>query len=195
MLEFECWVLIHPPIPRLKRVSGFADGLVDSFSVECNQQEMVVTLSTMVSFHGMVYPRGLTKQSPCMNEFDVPVGKDFVYRVPLRSCNTMLTDTVRFSHDYYIHGGRLRLHYIDRRFLWHLWPIAAYHVLSICHLVPVSLFSLQQILINDLLLLSIAFIGTICCGNNLAARPNFTSLQFIRKCRRFFPPSHLPIVS
>jgi len=69
------------------------DGLVDSFSVECNHQEMVVTLSTMVSFHGMVYPRGLTKQSPCMNEFDVPVGKDFVYRVPMRSCNTMLTDT------------------------------------------------------------------------------------------------------
>ena len=73
------------------------DGLVDSFSVECNHQEMVVTLSTMVSFHGMVYPRGLTKQSPCMNEFDVPVNKDFVYRVPLRSCNTMLTDTVSYS--------------------------------------------------------------------------------------------------
>jgi len=69
------------------------DGLVDSFSVECNHQEMVVTLSTMVSFHGMVYPRGLTKQSPCMNEFDVPLGQDFVYNVPLRSCNTMLIDT------------------------------------------------------------------------------------------------------
>lgn len=69
------------------------DGLVDGFSVECNLQEMVVTVSTMVSFHGMVYPRGLTKQSPCMNEFDVPIGTDFVYKVPLRSCNTMNVDT------------------------------------------------------------------------------------------------------
>ena len=76
----------------------FADGLVDGFSVECNLQEMVVTVSTMVSFHGMVYPRGLTKQSPCMNEFDVPIGTDFVYKVPLRSCNTMNVDTVSLHH-------------------------------------------------------------------------------------------------
>lgn len=69
------------------------DGLVDTIGVECHQQEMVVTLSTLVPFHGMVYPRGLTKKSPCMAEYDVQLADRFAYKVPLRSCNTMLTDT------------------------------------------------------------------------------------------------------
>lgn len=70
------------------------DGLVDAVNVDCHQQEMLVTLSTLVPFHGMVYPRGLTKKSPCMAEFDVQLGDQFTYRVPLRSCNTMFIDTV-----------------------------------------------------------------------------------------------------
>ncbi|KAI9553996.1 hypothetical protein GHT06_019267 [Daphnia sinensis] len=69
------------------------DGLVDAVNVDCHQQEMLVTLSTLVPFHGMVYPRGLTKKSPCMAEFDVQLGDQFTYRVPLRSCNTMFIDT------------------------------------------------------------------------------------------------------
>ena len=72
----------------------FSDGLVDTVTVECHQQEMLVTLSTHVPFHGMVYPRGLTKKSPCMTEVDVQLGERFSYKVPLRSCNTMFTDTV-----------------------------------------------------------------------------------------------------
>ena len=67
---------------------------MDSVNVDCHQQEMLVTLSTLVPFHGMVYPRGLTKKSPCMAEFDVQLGDRFTYRVPLRSCNTMFVDTV-----------------------------------------------------------------------------------------------------
>ena len=71
-----------------------SDGLVDTVNVDCHQQEMLVTLTTLVPFHGMVYPRGLTKKSPCMAEFDVQLGDRFTYRVPLRSCNTMFVDTV-----------------------------------------------------------------------------------------------------
>lgn len=71
------------------------DGMVDTLSVECHQHEMVVMLTTVVPFHGMVYPRGLTKKSPCMAEYDVQLGDQFTYKVPLRSCNTMFTDTVR----------------------------------------------------------------------------------------------------
>lgn len=67
---------------------------MDTVNVDCHQQEMQVTLSTLVPFHGMVYPRGLTKKSPCMAEFDVQLGDRFTYRVPLRSCNTMFIDTV-----------------------------------------------------------------------------------------------------
>ena len=67
-------------------------------NIECDHQQMVVTIETMVRFHGMVYPRGLTKKSPCMAEFDVQLGQQFAYKVPLRSCNTMFIDTVRFSY-------------------------------------------------------------------------------------------------
>lgn len=77
------------------------DGLVDSVTVECHQQEMLVTLSTLVPFHGMVYPRGLTKKSPCMTEVDVQLGERFTYKVPLRSCNTMFTDTEDGYVEYY----------------------------------------------------------------------------------------------
>jgi len=72
--------------------SATKDGLVDTIVVDCHHQEMLVTLSTLVPFHGMVYPRGLTKKSPCMAEFDVQDGDLFIYKVPLRSCNTMFIE-------------------------------------------------------------------------------------------------------
>lgn len=88
-------VILSYPFCLFLLVWTSSDGLVDTVNVDCHQQEMVVTLSTLVPFHGMVYPRGLTKKSPCMAEFDVQLGDQFIYRVPLRSCNTMNTDTVR----------------------------------------------------------------------------------------------------
>ena len=70
------------------------DGLLEDMAVECHPHELVVRLRTSSAFHGMVYPRGLDKKSACMAEFDVQYGQSIVYTLPLRSCNTMFTDSV-----------------------------------------------------------------------------------------------------
>jgi len=66
---------------------------MDEITVECHPHEMKVRLTTSMPFHGLVYPRGLDKKSPCMAEYDVQQGAPFTYTVPLRSCNTMFTDS------------------------------------------------------------------------------------------------------
>lgn len=62
--------------------------------VECNSDEIIVSVSTRSGrFNGMIYPRGLSKNSSCMGEWiqtEVPVK----YTLPLRGCNTMSTELV-----------------------------------------------------------------------------------------------------
>jgi hypothetical protein len=80
-----------------------ADGLMDEITVECHPHEMKVRLTTSIPFHGLVYPRGLDKKSPCMAEYDVQQGAPFTYTVPLRSCNTMFTDSVLIAFLFIFH--------------------------------------------------------------------------------------------
>jgi hypothetical protein len=80
-----------------------ADGLMDEITVECHPHEMKVRLTTSMPFHGLVYPRGLDKKSPCMAEYDVQQGAPFTYTVPLRSCNTMFTDSVLIAFLFIFH--------------------------------------------------------------------------------------------
>lgn len=68
--------------------------------IECNSNEIAVSIGGEVGldadalFDGMVYPRGLSKNSTCLAEFRKHKGP-LRYRLPLRSCNTMSTDLVR----------------------------------------------------------------------------------------------------
>ncbi|XP_050426524.1 cuticlin-4 [Adelges cooleyi] len=72
-------------------LSDLDDDMSKDITIECNNKEIRVNIdTTSKSFTGIVYPKGLAKNSSCMAEFNhqkSPV----VYRLPLRSCNTMST--------------------------------------------------------------------------------------------------------
>ncbi|KAG8228460.1 hypothetical protein J437_LFUL009111, partial [Ladona fulva] len=61
--------------------------------IECNSDEIMVAIKPAEGrkFDGMIYPKGLSKNSSCLAEFmsETPPVK---YVLPLRSCNTMSTD-------------------------------------------------------------------------------------------------------
>lgn len=62
--------------------------------VDCNSNEIVVSVNTRSGrFNGMIYPRGLSKNSSCMGEW-VQRPAPIKYTLPLRGCNTMSTELV-----------------------------------------------------------------------------------------------------
>lgn len=66
--------------------------------IECASESIIVHISTEGNsdFHGLVYPRGLSKNSSCLQEYrsqPAPI----TYNLPLRSCNTMPTELVSYS--------------------------------------------------------------------------------------------------
>lgn len=64
-------------------------------TINCNNKEISVTIDTKSkSFTGIIYPKGLAKNSSCMAEFNYEKSP-VVYKLPLRSCNTMSTYLVR----------------------------------------------------------------------------------------------------
>jgi len=70
-------------------------------TIECNNKEISVTIDTKSkSFTGIIYPKGLSKNSSCMAEFNYEKSP-VVYKLPLRSCNTMSTYLVRTFTLYY----------------------------------------------------------------------------------------------
>lgn len=66
-------------------------GLITDVSIACNSNSILVTISTATNFNGMIYPKGLSKNSTCMSEYN-NAGANVSYVLPLRSCNTMSTD-------------------------------------------------------------------------------------------------------
>lgn len=69
----------------------FAD-VVKDVRISCNSEDITVSIYTIEAvFNGMVYPKGLSKNSTCMTEYINHEGA-VVYIIPLRSCNTMSTD-------------------------------------------------------------------------------------------------------
>ena len=70
--------------------------VVKDVRVSCNSEDITLTISTFLeSFNGMIYPKGLSKNSTCMTEY-IDSGDSITYILPLRSCNTMSTDVVSF---------------------------------------------------------------------------------------------------
>jgi hypothetical protein len=69
-----------------------AKNVVKDVRISCNSEDITVSIYTIEAvFNGMVYPKGLSKNSTCMTEYINHEGA-VVYIIPLRSCNTMSTD-------------------------------------------------------------------------------------------------------
>jgi len=64
-------------------------GISDVIQIECNSNNIMVTLNSL-NFNGMIYPKGLSKNSSCMVEYSHV--DSVTYLLPLRSCNTMSAD-------------------------------------------------------------------------------------------------------
>lgn len=90
---------------KLSNATGFlfaaeSPEVASDIRVECNSDEIVVSVSTRSGrFNGMIYPRGLSKNSTCLGEW-VQRKAPIKYSLPLRGCNTMSTELV--SHIYFI---------------------------------------------------------------------------------------------
>ena len=71
-------------------IASFSEPIVvKDVRVSCNSDDITLTISTLVdSFNGLIYPKGLSKNSTCMSEYIAEDG-DLTYVLPLRSCNTM----------------------------------------------------------------------------------------------------------
>jgi len=68
--------------------------IVVDVGVICNSEDITLTLTvTTDTFNGMIYPKGLSKNSTCMTEYIQQEGL-VRYKLPLRSCNTMSTDVL-----------------------------------------------------------------------------------------------------
>jgi len=68
--------------------------IVLDVGVLCNSEDITLTLTVTTDFfNGMIYPKGLSKNSTCMTEYIQQEGI-ITYVLPLRSCNTMSTDVV-----------------------------------------------------------------------------------------------------
>lgn len=86
------------PSPMIQTVSHksplnsrqFGD-MVNDIQIECNSENIVVTLNTNHGFNGMIYPKGLSKNSSCMVEYHQTTS-NITYYLPLKSCNTMSSE-------------------------------------------------------------------------------------------------------
>ncbi|GFS95097.1 ZP domain-containing protein [Trichonephila clavipes] len=65
--------------------------LVSDVHIACNSNTILITIATSSNFNGMIYPKGLSKNSTCMTEYSNG-GPYINYTLPLRSCNTMSAD-------------------------------------------------------------------------------------------------------
>uniref|UniRef100_T1IWN1 ZP domain-containing protein n=1 Tax=Strigamia maritima TaxID=126957 RepID=T1IWN1_STRMM len=64
---------------------------ISDVQVACNSDSIQITLLASSEFNGLIYPRGLPRNSTCMTEYTDATG-ELKYRMPLHSCNTMSTD-------------------------------------------------------------------------------------------------------
>ncbi|XP_055925868.1 cuticlin-1-like [Argiope bruennichi] len=68
-----------------------SSSLVSDVHIACNSNTILITIATSSNFNGMIYPKGLSKNSTCMMEY-TNGGPYINYTLPLRSCNTMSAD-------------------------------------------------------------------------------------------------------
>ena len=66
---------------------------IKSVRILCNSNDIVVSIDTNAAFNGMIYPKGLSKNSSCMAEFKEQISP-VLYKLPLKSCSTMSSEMV-----------------------------------------------------------------------------------------------------
>ncbi|KAF5285666.1 hypothetical protein FQA39_LY16530 [Lamprigera yunnana] len=77
--------IVTTPTPNTQEV-------LSDVRVECNSNEIAINLNTKSGlFTGMIYPRGLSKNTTCMGEW-ISQSSPIQYSLPLRGCNTMSTE-------------------------------------------------------------------------------------------------------
>ncbi|XP_045103357.1 uncharacterized protein LOC123499423 isoform X2 [Portunus trituberculatus] len=64
---------------------------IKSVRILCNSNDIVVSIETNTAFNGMIYPKGLSKNSSCMAEFREQISP-VLYKLPLKSCSTMSSE-------------------------------------------------------------------------------------------------------
>ncbi|XP_074107372.1 zona pellucida domain-containing protein piopio [Cotesia typhae] len=79
--------------PSYSSLSTSTVAVASTVRIECASESIIVHISTEgnTDFHGLVYPRGLSKNSSCLQEYKSQPAP-ITYRLPLRSCNTMPTE-------------------------------------------------------------------------------------------------------
>jgi hypothetical protein len=86
---------------QISSVPSSASDVATDIHVECNRDEMLVSFKTPTGrFNGMVYPRGLSKNSSCLVEW-VQRKTPVKYKLPLRGCNTMSTQLDNGGIEYF----------------------------------------------------------------------------------------------
>lgn len=64
---------------------------ISDVEVNCNSDNILITLHASSEFNGLIYPKGLARNSSCMVEYTDALGQ-ITYQMPLHSCNTMAND-------------------------------------------------------------------------------------------------------
>lgn len=96
------WVLLgsltsaqHPHLNDLQEANVSpikAKDVVKDIRVSCNTENITVDFQTTEDrFNGLIYPKGLSKNSTCMAEY-IKHNSKVTYVIPLRLCNTMSVD-------------------------------------------------------------------------------------------------------
>ncbi|KAK8743346.1 hypothetical protein OTU49_001386 [Cherax quadricarinatus] len=67
------------------------EATIKSVRILCNSNDIVVSIDTSDAFNGMIYPKGLSKNSSCMAEFKEQTSP-ILYKLPLKSCSTMSSE-------------------------------------------------------------------------------------------------------
>lgn len=90
LLNFFCSTLLLLLCSHVMSTVSMETGPGSDVHIECNSNNIQVTINTASTFNGMIYPKGLSTNSSCMVEFNSQ--DNVTYVLPLRSCNTMSTD-------------------------------------------------------------------------------------------------------
>lgn len=67
------------------------ENTIKDVRIFCNSNDIVVSIDTSIKFNGMIYPKGLSKNSSCMADFKEQINP-VLYKLPLKACNTMSTE-------------------------------------------------------------------------------------------------------
>uniref|UniRef100_A0A182IND9 ZP domain-containing protein n=1 Tax=Anopheles atroparvus TaxID=41427 RepID=A0A182IND9_ANOAO len=83
-------------IPSMKRSATILTK-EPTIRIQCQTGSMLITIKDAPAnlnsqFSGMVYPKGLAKNSTCLTEYHEQEGP-LRYKLPLKSCNTMPVET------------------------------------------------------------------------------------------------------